>query len=68
MQRNNEAMQQIMNPMGTQSATAYNPLFYDVSLGFSVLYLIAIMAVLIHYRAAFGRPSAPPQIESTTAQ
>lgn len=68
MQQNSAAMQQIMNPMQTQPAAAFDPMIYRVSFGFSVLYLIAIVAVLIHYRTAFGRPIAPPQIESTTAQ
>lgn len=68
MLRNTAAMQQIMNPMQTQQTAPLDPMIYDVSFGFSLLFVIAIMAVLIHYRAAFGRPSAPPQIESTTAQ
>lgn len=68
MLRNTAAMQQIMNPMQTQQTPPLDPILYDVSFGFSLLFVLAIMGVLIHYRAAFGYRSAPPQIESTTAQ
>jgi hypothetical protein len=39
-------------------------MFYIPIFGFGILFLIAIVAILHHYRAAFIRPVAPPQIES----
>ncbi len=39
---------------------------YAATFGFSALLLIAIMAILHHYRRAFGRPDAPARIESPT--
>jgi uncharacterized membrane protein len=37
----------------------------SLSFGFGILFVIAIIAVLHHYRGAFARPSQPPQIEPT---
>jgi hypothetical protein len=41
---------------------------YGSSFGFSVLWIAAIVAVLIHYRAAFARPAEPPRNEPAITQ
>jgi hypothetical protein len=41
-------------------------MFYIPVFGFSILFLIAIVWILIHYRGAFVRPVVPPQAESPT--
>jgi uncharacterized membrane protein (DUF2068 family) len=46
------------SPLFSQSA------FYIPIFGFGILILIAIVAILHHYRAAFSRPADPPQIKS----
>ena len=53
-----------MNVNQPQMPAHFQSMIYEISFGFGMLILIAIVWILIHYRAAFRRPIEPPQIES----
>jgi hypothetical protein len=48
-------------PIGFQTAMNY------ASFGFSVLFILAISGILIHYRAVFKEPVEPPQVTAIQA-
>jgi uncharacterized membrane protein (DUF2068 family) len=47
-----------------QAPPQFQTMFYIPIFGFGILFLVAIVWILIHYRGAFVRPVVPPQIES----
>jgi hypothetical protein len=63
--RYSEQLHLFMNPVQLQQQLPFQIWIYRASFGFSVLFSIAIVWVLIHYRGAFERPAEPPQIEAS---
>ena len=56
-----------MNVNQPQMPAQFQNTMYEISFGFGMLLLIAAVWILIHYRGAFRRPVAPPQIEPTAS-
>jgi len=48
-----------MNVNQPQMPAHFQSMIYEISFGFGMLILIAIVWILIHYRAAFRRPIEP---------
>lgn len=59
---------QTLTPTQPPLPAHFQTMLYSASFGFSVLFCIAIAAVLIHYRAAFVRPIEPPRNEAAVLQ
>jgi len=59
---------QIITPVQSPLPERIQTIMYGSSFGFSVLWIAAIVAVLIHYRAAFARPAEPPRNEPAITQ
>jgi uncharacterized membrane protein (DUF2068 family) len=66
MTRYSEEINRMMNLPQAQPPVQLPTMFYIPVFGFSILFLIAIVWILIHYRGAFVRPVVPPQAESPT--
>ncbi len=66
MVRYSEQLHLLMNPAQVQQHLPFQIWIYRASFGFSVLFSIAIVWVLVHYRGAFERPAEPPQIEANS--
>jgi hypothetical protein len=53
----------IISPIQSQSPlpAGFQTAMMSASFGFSVLFMLAILAVLIYYRSVFNEPVRPPQ-------
>jgi len=67
--RYTEEVSGIMRPIQSQPPlpAGFQTAMNEASFGFSVLIILAIAAVLIHYRAAFKDPVEPPQVTASHA-
>jgi hypothetical protein len=63
--RYNQEVQQSLNFSHQQLPERFQSTMYSVSFGLSALLLLAIAAILIHYRKAFAEPDEFSQIEPT---
>jgi hypothetical protein len=59
-----------MRPIQSQSAlpAGFQTAMTNASFGFSILFMLAVSAALIHYRAAFSEPVEPPQATVSQAR
>ena len=67
MLRYTSEVNQMMNLTQPQPQLPFQHMIFGVSFGFSILLLLAVIAVLHYYRGAFARPNQPPQIESAVS-
>jgi hypothetical protein len=68
--RYTEELNGIMRPIQSQSAlpAGFQTAMTNASFGFSILFMLAVSAALIHYRAAFSEPVEPPQARVSQAR
>ncbi|HUV69142.1 MAG TPA: hypothetical protein VMW15_05725 [Terracidiphilus sp.] len=65
MTRYTEQINRQMNLPQPQGVAQFQTAIYAISFGLGTLFLLAVVAILHHYRAAFNIPSGSPQIESS---
>lgn len=57
-------MDRAMDIAQPQMPAQFQTMLYDVSFGFGIVLVMAVLWILIHYRGAFRPPDAPAQIAS----